>query len=117
MKIKTKIKVDYNDGLLGKKNDYVTGVINTISVRRNFTLFIIGYDYLDYEGNIIKSDSYSLTDVEINQLYDSIKSKLPENFTDLSEKEQMMVKYYNGFINIMAQTFNIDETNIEIINV
>jgi hypothetical protein len=115
MKIKTKIQVNYNDGILGTKNDFVTGVINTINIRSDFKLFIISYTYSDSEGNEIKNSSYSLTDVEANNLYQSIKADLPANFSDLTEKEQLMYKYYNGFIQIMSQTFNIDKTDIEII--
>lgn len=115
MKIKTKTQVTYNDGILSTKSDTITGVINSISIRRNFTMFIIGYSYLDSNGNEIKQDSYILTDIEANDLYDLIKNDLPVDFSDLSQTEQTMYKYYNGFINLMAETFNIDKTDIELI--
>ena len=116
MKIKTKIPVTYNDGLLGTKTDFVQGVITALSIRREFKMFIISYSYIDNENNEISNGNHTLSDTEINTLNELIKVDLPINFDTLTESEQTQVKYYKGFVQLMAETFNINKADIELID-
>ena len=116
MRIRTKIDVTYNDGLLGVKTSKIDGVIKGVALLNDFNYVDISYEYQDENGNVIHRGVYELHNEQIDQLSGEIFNYLPNSYNTLPERERMRIKHYSGFVLVMAQAFNIDpESDIEII--
>lgn len=116
MKIKTKINVNYNAGLVGTVSGIISGEICTISIFNNMNTVSVGYRYVDLDGNIITQSMFDINGVDIDTLSLSIFNQLPEDYNKLFERERMQIKYYSGFALQMAQTFGITTDDIEFID-
>lgn len=113
MKIKTLIPVTYNNGITGQETGLVTGTLQGCNQQLRF-----GFDsnymfqYASESGQIIANNMYPVSAEETNALYEIVKSEVPAG---LSYTDTTTYLYYLGFKIQMAQTFNISESNIEII--
>jgi hypothetical protein len=93
----------------------IIGDIIRIELGDNFQTLVVHYTYKTEDGVLIKSDKMILVGDEIDSLSDQVQDLLPSNYTELSEREQIMYKYFSGFKILMSETFNIMIGEIEII--
>lgn len=115
MKIKTKIPVKYNNGLLNVETGLLFGKIQNVIIYSDFNNVEIVYQYEDENGNVIHQNVFVIKDDEIDNLSLNIFNLLPENYNELPERERMKMKYYSGFAIKMAETFEINIEDLEII--
>jgi hypothetical protein len=113
MKIKTLVRVTYNNGITGQETGLVTGVLQgcTQGLRFGFESNYM-FEYTSESGQTIANNMYPVSAEETNALYELVKSEVP---TGLSYSETTTYLYYLGFRQQMAQTFGIDIDDIEII--
>ena len=113
MTIKTKVDVNYNKGVTGNQTGKVIGVIESCAWANDFETVGVNYVYLDEQGGLIHRDGYTINGKEqIDGLYNDISQGL----TDLESKvDNTKQEFYAGFIYVMAQTFGIEVSDIEVI--
>jgi hypothetical protein len=118
MRIRTKIDVNYNQGVAGTSTGIVEGIIDSASWVNNqetdvFDKIGINYRYVDATNNPIYRDGLTINGtVYIDGLYEAIKASIPEGLTHSKEEQTI---FYLSFIQSMAATFDISPTDIEII--
>jgi hypothetical protein len=118
MKIKTKIPVTYNTGINSQEQQLVTGVLRMCvqdlnergDMQNNYTF---NYKYTSDSGVDLGGSNSILTYDEVNSLYELVKDELP---TNLSYTESTEYLYLLGMRTKMANTFNINVSDIEIID-
>jgi hypothetical protein len=113
MKLKTKIPVAYNSGLIGQTTSIVEGELMNCSqsIRADFQSAFV-YEYKSEDGTIISSQPIFLTKEETNNLYEEVKTEIPLGLSYTNSTEYL---YYLGMKIKMAETFSITIDNIEII--
>lgn len=113
MKLRTKIQVAYNSGLVSTATGIVEGHLYGCSqqLRADFESAFM-YEYKTVDGTILASKPLNLTKEEIDGLYEVVKSSIP---TGLSYTDTTTYLYYLGFRIQMAGTFGISINDIEII--
>jgi len=104
------VNMDMTTSIVGK----IIGEILRVEFSGDFERLVVTYKYESESEDIIKRGSLELTGVEIDDLNTAVQQMLPTNYDTLTEREQMMFKYLNGFKIKMSETFNIDTTDIEI---
>jgi len=113
MKLRTKIEVTFNDGIVGQTTGIVEGTLNNCNQSLRFEFesnFNVQYQTVD--GRVIASSGPSLNESQVNELYEAVKGLLP---TGLSYTEQTTYLYYLGMRVKMAETFGILTSEIEIL--
>jgi hypothetical protein len=116
MYIKSLIDITYNDvtKLSGTSTTKIVGKIIDQYWSDNYNKVSFTYQYLKEDGvSVIKEASYFLTGQQIDDLSSQISQSLPAG---IPERNLQMTKAYIGFKMLMAQTFNINVSNIEIVN-
>jgi hypothetical protein len=118
MRIQTKIAVNYNQGAAGTVSGIIQGVILSAGWVNNpktnkFDSIGINYEYTLPTGEVFFKDGLTIRgEVEIQGLYDAIKSQIPEGL-DKAENEQIV--FYLAFIQSMADTFGCEPSDVEIL--
>lgn len=114
MKLQTKNQITFNNP--NKFNESITdkviGEILSVGIINNFETFNITYVYKTSDNKIIKSGNYSLKKEQIIGLSTAIKDLVTphQNFT-----ETLSEQFFLGFKFLMAQTFEIESVDIELI--
>ena len=118
MKIRTKIEVTYNSGIKSTETAIVEGhILNSSWTKGDYSELGFNYAYSlepDEAGNItvIHQGGFTLNEPQIEGLYQAIKGSVPSGLT-YAETQQYL--HYLGFIIEMAQTFNVDPSDLEIV--
>ena len=113
MILKTKIDVTYNQGVTGTATGIVQGQLLSAGwIDETFTKIGANYIYADANGNQIEKNGFVIEGDEIQNLYDSVIGFVPEG---LDYKSTQQYLYNLGFMSVMAQTFGIETTDIEIV--
>jgi hypothetical protein len=118
MKIKTTIPVTYNHGINSQEQSLVTGVLRMCmqELTDNEAIpnyYNFNYKYTSDSGVELGGNNFSLSNTEINALYEIVKDELP---IDLNYTDSTMYLYLLGMRIQMASTFNIAVSDIEIIS-
>lgn len=113
MTIKTTVDVNYNVGVTGNHTGKVIGLIESCAWADDFETVGVNYVYLTEQGQVIHRDGYTVKGKEqIDALYSDITGSL----TDLGSKvDNTRQEFYAGFAYVMAQTFGLQVSDIEII--
>lgn len=114
IKIKSLVDIEINDGINIDKCKII-GEIERVEITGDFNQYLISYSYSKENGELIRRDLFTLIEDEIDTQYQIVKSFLPENYNNLTEREQQLIKYKIAFKLIMSQTYNINYNDIEII--
>lgn len=112
MKIKTKIPVTYNYGIVAQTQGIVEGTLMLCNQRIDTSNFNFLFEYKKESGELIKSGAFEIQEPEITALYEAVKNSIPSG---LSYTEQTQMLYYLGFRIQMAQTFGVELTAIDLI--
>ena len=117
MKLVTKIPVTYNSGITGSETGIVEGRIINVAFSGDGSKLGANYAYTtpeDSEGKftIISQGARELVDAEIEGLFNSIQADIPGN-QDYRTTE--LTKYYLGFRVLMAETFSVNVSDIDIL--
>jgi hypothetical protein len=112
-KLRSKVGITFNDGLLTQKTSVITGKITAVAYPK-FDHVAVRYTYSDADGNVIKSDVWEIVGAtEINQMFTDIEPLLPPA---VSEVQDMIEKFYIGFMHVAATTWNNDLGDWEIVD-
>jgi hypothetical protein len=113
MKIKTLVPVTYNNGITGQETGLVTGILLGCNQQLRFGFESnYMYEYINEINQIISTNIYPVSAEDTNALYELVKNEVP---IDLSYVDTTTYLYYLGFRIQMANTFNIQVSDIEII--
>lgn len=112
MVVKSKIDLTYNTGVNSTETGILTGVIASASWYDDFTKVGVNYVYFSADGKEVSRSAFIIEGENINLLFEAIKDKIP---TDLTEVETERYKFYLGFVIEMANTFGVDQSDIEIV--
>jgi hypothetical protein len=112
MTIKTKVPVTYNSGVTGTSEGIVSGIINDASWINDFNCIGVNYQYFDENGRAFHIDSFTINEDQIDALYEAIKESIPSTGT---YRDIERFKFYLGFVFQMAQTFELNIDQIEIV--
>lgn len=112
MKIKTTIPVTYNAGIASQEQGLVTGTLRMCMQDLTMGGYNFNYKYISDTGVDLGNNNLSLSNDEINGLYDIVKDSLP---ADLSYSESTKYLYLLGMKIKMAETFGISPNDIEIV--
>jgi hypothetical protein len=112
--LKSKVDLVYNvKGTMNKKDTTkIKGRIQGVYWSNNCEKIGVDYSYLTDDGNIIETNAYTAEGLEIQAIYDIIKNDIPKN---LSRSKTEDYEMYLGFRWVMAKTFGINVSDIEII--
>lgn len=113
MILKTKIDVDYNQGVTGTATGIVQGQLLSAGwIDETFNKIGVNYIYADANGEKIEQNGFVIEGDEIQALYDSVKDYVPEG---VDFKTSQAYLFNLGFMSVMAQTFGIQTTDIDLI--
>lgn len=112
IKIKSLVDIEINDGINIDKCKII-GEIERVEITGDFNQYLISYSYSKENGELIRRDLFTLIEDDIDNQYQIVQSFLPENYSDLSERQQQLIKYKIAFKLIMSQTYNINYNDIE----
>jgi len=114
MKLRTKIEVSFNDGIVSQSSAIVEGLLNSSHQMLRFGFdYNFGFEYIKEDGTRIAQGDFPLTKEEVNGLYEIVKSSIP---VDLNYIDATLYLYYLGMRVKMAETFGVSINDIEIIN-
>ena len=108
--IKSKVPVEFNTGINQKKTAIVCGIIQNFVYTGQGTG--ANFVYIEENGQPVHQNAFQLDVAGTNALNEQIKGEIPEGLT---HHEESMYRFYLAFIFQMAQTFNIQANEIEII--
>lgn len=112
-KLRSKTGLTFNDGLLTQKTSIITGKITAVAYPK-FDHIAVRYTYSDADGNAVKSDVWEIIGADvINQMFSDIAPLLPPQ---VSETQDMIEKFYVGFMHVAATTWNNDLGDWEIVD-
>lgn len=113
MKLRTKIEVAYNSGLVSQSTGIIEGTLLNCSQNLRFDFdSSFMYEYKNVDGVVLSSQPIFLTEQETNDLYELVKLEIP---TGLSYTDSTTYLYYLGMKVKMAETFGITKEQIDII--
>lgn len=112
MELKTKIPVTYNSGIASQEQGIVSGKLRMCMQDLFSDTYNFNYNYKSDSGLDLGSNTFNLSNDEINNMYQYVKDEVP---TDLSYTESVLYLYYLGMRIKMAETFGITINDIEII--
>lgn len=119
MELLTKNPVEINVGKFGKESGIVSGKIAKIDISGDYNKINVHYVYTlkrESEKDVhIEANIHPLRNEEIDLMVDTMKDLLPNNFDEMTEREQGRYKYYIGFQIVMAETFDIKFEDIELV--
>jgi len=113
MKIRTKNPVDYHTGVKTTVSGVLEGHLINEAFSNGSTAFGANYAYATPEGEVVEKGGFTLdTAEEINGLHSAVIDSIPDglSFTDFMER-----LFHEAFIVRMAMTFEIDPSEIEIV--
>jgi len=112
--LKSKVDLVYNvKGTMNQKDTTkIKGRIQGAYWSKDCEKIGVDYSYITEEGNIIETNAYTAEGVQIQAIYDIIKKDIPANLSRSKTEEYEM---YLGFRYIMANTFGINVSDIEIV--
>lgn len=109
-KLKTKIKVSrVSEGKIAIIDKIVIGELTNNQVKK-VTGFEVGFRYLQEDGTIIEDGAPIYQWNEVNAIWDTVKSSIPE---DATFEEIMNIALLESFKVEMALTFGISTEEIE----
>lgn len=113
--LKSNVMVTYNvKGTVNQKDSTkIKGVIKGVYWSDNFKKISVDYSYLTSVGVDVETNAYTADSAKIQAIYNIIKTQIP---TGLSRTKTEEYELYLGFRYIMAQTFGISVSNIQIVS-
>jgi hypothetical protein len=96
-------------------SEKIIGEITRVEFSGDFQRLVVTYKYTSESGSLIKQGFIEFNGDEIDTLDSTVQQILPNDYDTYNERDKMMYKYLNGFKIKMAETFNIEVTDIEII--
>lgn len=111
MKLETLVPVTYNNGIATQETGIVTGTLFNCQQDIENNIYSFLYQYTSATGFLIKQDNFSMTEGDINAMYEAVKGSIP-NYPYCQKTNYM---YYLGFTLEMANTFGISSSNIKIV--
>lgn len=115
MVIKSLINIPFNIDMTTSINEKIIGEILRVELSGNFERLVVTYKYESESGILIKRGSLELKGDEIDNLSSLVNQIIPQDYETYSERNKVAYKYLNGFRIKMADTFNIEVTDIEIV--
>lgn len=112
MKLITNKAVTYNSGISSQTQGIVEGSLSNCIQDFNINNYSFSYRYVAEDGYLIKQSNFTITKEQVNVMYEAVKALLP---TDLSYFELTEYLYYLAFRMEMANTFNCQVTDIDIV--
>jgi hypothetical protein len=115
MVIKSLVNIQFNVDMITSINEKVIGEITRVEFSGDFQRLVVTYKYTSESDTLIKRGSMEFKGDEIDTLDSTVQQILPDDYDTYGERDKMMYKYLNGFKIKMAETFNIEVIDIEII--
>lgn len=115
MDIRTLINIQVNIDMTTSINEKVIGELTKVEFSGDFQRLVVTYKYSSESGILIKKGNIEFKGNEIDNLDSTVQQILPSDYDTYNERDKMMYKYLNGFKIKMAETFNIEVSDIEII--
>ena len=112
MKIKTTIPVTYNSGIASQEQGLVTGTLRMCIQDLTMGGYSFNYNYISDSGIDLGNNNLSISNDEINALYEAVKAQTPSN---LSYSDSTKYLYLLGMRIKMVETFGISPSDIEIL--
>lgn len=118
MFVKSKVPVTYNDGIKSQAEAIIEGhIVSSSWTKPDYSEIGFNYAYSlepndEGQRTIINQGGFTLKGEQIEAVYQMVKDQVP---TDLDYANTQLYTHYLGFILEMAQTFEIDPSDIEIV--
>ncbi len=111
MKLKTNVKIDFNDGLFGRKKDFFEAEITTFEGAEFKDIKISGQYYY-----IVKGEKIHLRPFNVSIKKDNFNDYLAKfSSTDVSSMDVIENIFYFMLKEEMAKEFNLDINTIDIV--
>ena len=111
-KLETKNAITWNNSPSTQKTSKITGKLTERYHKENSHITIIGFIYLDKDGDIYERGVVNLSAKEKAQLYPLVKDDLPDPLVVGYEAWEWTM-YYKGFVYKMAEKLNINPDEID----